>query len=73
MQSFLSAANVAASAASTVAPVEGAVASGVTSEASNNVSQNLNKTKSLESIDIKERTGIRVFVLRRFVLNGEDR
>ncbi|OGR97786.1 MAG: hypothetical protein A2V88_09250 [Elusimicrobia bacterium RBG_16_66_12] len=56
-----------AAAASVVAPVEGALTSGFSGEANQMLDQNVSKMKSLESIHVRERTPIRVFVLRRFI------
>jgi len=63
LKSILSGAQQAAAIA---APVEGAVATGFSSEANQMLDQNISKVKSLESVYVRERTQIRVFVLRRF-------
>lgn len=54
-------------AASVAAPVEGAVTSGFSNEANQMLDQNVSKAKSLESIYVRERTPIRVFVMHRFI------
>lgn len=54
------------SGAQIAAPFEATLASNFTGEANQMVDQNISKVKSLESIYIRERTAIRVFVLRRF-------
>ena len=64
IKSILSGAQQAAAIA---APIEGAVVSGFSGEANMMLDQNISKVKSLESIYVRERTQIRVFVLRRFL------
>jgi hypothetical protein len=54
-------------AASVAAPIEGAVTSGFSNEANQMLDQTVSKAKSLESIYIRERTPIRIFVMRRFI------
>jgi hypothetical protein len=63
LKSALSAAQTGAQIA---APFEATLASNFTGEANQMVDQSISKVKSLESIYIRERTAIRVFVLRRF-------
>ena len=58
--------NGAQQAAAIAVPVEGALASGFSSEANLMLDQNIAKVKNLESIYIRERTQIRVLVMRRF-------
>ena len=60
-------------AASVAAPIEGAVTSGFSNEANQMLDQNVSKAKSLESIYIRERTPIRIFVMRRFIPDAGTR
>ncbi|MBI5239130.1 MAG: TrbI/VirB10 family protein [Elusimicrobia bacterium] len=62
--------NGAQQAAAIAVPVEGALASGFSGEANLMLDQNIAKVKSLESIYIRERTQIRVLVMRRFARDG---
>jgi type IV secretory pathway VirB10-like protein len=62
--------NGAQQAAAITVPVEGALASGFSSEANLMLDQNMAKVKSLESIYVRERTQIRVLVMRRFTRDG---
>ena len=54
-------------AASVAAPIEGAVTSGFSNEANQMLDQDVSKAKSLESIYVRERTPIRIFVMHRFI------
>lgn len=73
LKSMITAAGSAAAAVTPAAPLEGAVAGNFANEANQNVDQNIAKVKNLESITVRERTAIRVFVLRRFLRPGEGR
>ena len=64
LQSVLTGVQAAAAIAT---PIEGAVTSGFSTEANQMLGQNVSKAKSLESIYVRERTPIKVFVLRRFI------
>lgn len=57
-------------AATMLSPVEGAVASGLANETNQQIVEDLSKVKSYESVYVRERTPIRVFVLRRFLRHG---
>lgn len=70
LRSVLSGVQLAAAAA---APIEGAVTSGFSNEANQMLDQNISKSKSLESIYIRERTPIRVFVMHRFIPDAGTR
>ncbi len=73
MQSMLTAAGAAATAATPGGAVEGLQAGHNTGEANQQVGQSLNQVKSLDSINVRERTAIRVFVLHRFLRPTEGR
>jgi hypothetical protein len=70
LQSMLTAAGAAATAAVPGGSVEGLLATNFTSETNQQVGQGLNQVKSLDSINVRERTAIRVFVLHRFIRPG---
>ena len=60
-------------AAAVAAPIEGAVTSGFSGEANSMLDRNISKEKSLESIYVHERTPIRIFVMRRLILDPGTR
>ena len=72
LQSMLTAAGAAATAATPGGSVEGLLATNFTGEANQQVGQSLNQVKSLDSINVRERTAIRVFVLHRFLRPTES-
>lgn len=73
LRSMITAAGTAAAAAGPAGSVESALAGNFSNEAAQNVDQSLGQIKSLESIYVRERTAIRVFVLHRFVRSSERR
>jgi type IV secretory pathway VirB10-like protein len=73
LQSMLTATGAAATAVVPGGSVEGLLATNFTGEANQQVGQSLNQVKSLDSINVRERTAIRVFVLRRFLRPAEGR
>ena len=73
LQSMITAAGTAATAVTPGGSVEGLLATNFTGEANQQVGQGLNQVKSLDSINVRERTAIRVFVLHRFLRPTEGR
>ena len=72
LRSMLTAAGTAAAAASPTGSVESAVVGNLSNEAGQNVDQSLGQIRQLESIYVRERTGIRVLVLHRFMRSSPE-